>query len=973
MFFSAPLYFGRLIHVVSFVVGVAAACASSNIARAQPRLDPDRFNQPILAGASRDSYPYSFIGPDGKFQGFAVEVLDAVGRVMEMNIVRVGAPGNEIQNRFIAGEFDLMQVYGHVREREAIADFTVPILELKGSLFVRSDDKRFDEVADLEGSEIVIVGKLSVGEIFIRDVLPGARVVYESSVEDGLRRVALGRSDAVFSSRLSALSIIERDQIKNIRPLGGPLDGYDVRHCFAVHKGDAALLARLNEGLAILHQTGEFDRIYRRWFGRFAPTVFTREQVVTYAASALALGCLAAIWGLLRQRSLRKRIAGQAEELAESEAILAEAQQIAHVGHWHFDIESRKVRCSAEALRILERDKTQGPPSYFRVITMIEESERAGAHRTLREALSAGSPCDMVLTLHPREGIRKFIHANTRSVRDADGKIVGLFGTIQDITRQKTTEEDLRTREQLLLALYDNVPSAMGVVEARNNTFRFISANPGTARLLGLPPTEPLGDRMLAQLPLPPSAIDFWTTWFRRGHDRTDITKTEQYFEGSRRHYAMTLVPLGAAPAEHRQLCFLVEDITERIQMDTEIAQGRKLRAVGELVGGIAHEFNNLLTPILLKTELLATEWREDPRLLEELRTITRAGQRGADLTKRLLAFGRRSEPRYEEVRMQALVQANFDLLRPTFDRRIRLESDVPERLSPLYLNPSDVHQIVLNLLLNARDTLTEKLDRARPDAYVARIRVEAAEFGANALEPTSWESGHQAVGWICLTVRDNGMGMPREVLERIFEPFYTTKEVGKGTGLGLATVWHLVTRLGGKINVTSTPGDGSVFNVWLPVFRGESAAVAAAIPSSQTDSRPCMRILLVEDDDLVAQTVSTALRRQKHHVTHFAHGTDAWAHISAHPNAYDLTVLDLDLPGLSGLEIVRRVRSGRFTGKILVASGRLADAELDELKRLKVDGILEKPFTPQTLHLAVQGSINGDIAASAGRFAHRN
>src|SRR6185295_938862 len=156
------------------------------------------------------------------------------------------------------------------------------------------------------------------GEIFIRQHLENARIIHVSSIEEGLRLVASGRYDAIFSSRLSALSVIERDRIRNIKALGPPLSGYDVRHCIAVHKGDAALLARLNEGLEILHRTGEFDQIYRRWFGRFNSPVFTREQVVTYAATALALGLLAAIWGLLRQRALRKRIAGQAQDLAEN-------------------------------------------------------------------------------------------------------------------------------------------------------------------------------------------------------------------------------------------------------------------------------------------------------------------------------------------------------------------------------------------------------------------------------------------------------------------------------------------------------------------------------------------------------------------------------------------------------------------------------------------------------------------------------
>jgi two-component system, cell cycle sensor histidine kinase and response regulator CckA len=918
-----------------------------------------RLSGTLRVGAAMDSYPYSFLAADGTLTGYSVEVLDAVARHMNLKIERAVATGQEVSARFTAGEYDFLQVYGRVPEREAIADFTIPFLELQGALFVRTRDKGIDAIENLNGREVIVVGVGSVGERFIEQKLNGARAIHVRSVEDGVRLLAAGRHDAMFLSKLSMLSVLEQKKIRSIRLLAS-VDGYDVRHCLAVHKGDAELLARLNEGLALLHRSGELNQIYQRWFGQLDGPVFTREEVIRYVATALAVGLLAAVYGLLRQRALRKRISGQARELAESQSILAEAQQIAHVGHWHFYVHNRKVHCSEEALRIFGRDLEQGPPSYYRVLAMIDKADRRAAHRTLTGALRKGTICDMVLTLHLRGGVRKFVHANVRTVGDQTGAVTELFGTIQDITRQKTTDEDLRTREQLLRALYDNVPSAMGVVEAAGDSFRFISANPGTARILGLSQFSALAGRVLAELPLPPAVLEFWNGWFRRAHEGA-VLRTEQQLESTRRHYAIALVPLGRAQGGAEQLCFLVEDVTDRIQMDAEIAQGRKLRAVGELVGGIAHEFNNLLTPILLKTDLLAAERRADPGLLEELGTIKRAGQRGADLTKRLLAFGRRTESRFEEVRIHAIVQANFELLRPTIDRRIQLEATVSEKIPPLFLSPSDVHQIVLNLLLNARDTLVEKLDRAAAGDFVARISVEAAEFGADAHEPASWETARRPRGWVRLTVRDNGMGMPRAVLERIFEPFYTTKEVGKGTGLGLATAWRLVNNLGGKVSVESSPGSGSVFEVWLPIF-GADAAQEAPRPVTPDTGNAVLKILLIEDDELVAKTVSASLRQKKHHVVRYAHGTAAWEHITAHEEEYDLFVIDLDLPGMSGLEILRRLRAQKSRAKILVASGRLEESQLRELQQLKADGVLEKPFTAATLHLAVQGCLRGDI-----------
>jgi signal transduction histidine kinase len=224
------------------------------------------------------------------------------------------------------------------------------------------------------------------------------------------------------------------------------------------------------------------------------------------------------------------------------------------------------------------------------------------------------------------------------------------------------------------------------------------------------------------------------------------------------------------------------------------------------MVGGIAHEFNNLLTPIVLKVEMLREERESDTGLRRELEVISGAADRAATLTRRLLTFGRKGEQEPVEVRLADVVAANVDLIRPTCDARVELVVEVPPNLPSLVQNPADLHQIILNLMLNARDALHDKL-QGHGDGP-ARLTL--------AVEPIGSGNGHGPSGQR-IVVGDTGVGMPREVLERIFEPFFTTKEVGRGTGLGLATVWHLVQTCGGRVDVESTPGFGTTFRVDLP------------------------------------------------------------------------------------------------------------------------------------------------------------
>lgn len=917
-------------------------------------------------GSAVDSYPKSFATPSGKSEGFVVELLDAVAAVMDLKIERVKGTSDELHRRFQNGDFDLLETYSPGPGREMFSDFSEHYLLLHGAIFVRRDNPKMRALTDLNDAAVLLGTRASVAEQLLRDhhLVPRS-ITYCRSPEEAIHLLNTQKYDAVFASRLTALSIIERDKLKNIRALGDPLVGYEIHQCFAVHKGDEALLGRLNEGLAVVHRTGQFDEIYRRWFGRFDPPTLTRDQMLRYVAPVLGGALILAILGLFYQRALRRRLSGQTARLEESEALLGEAQRIAHVGHWRYSTAKRSLSCSAEMLRILEREGQKTPVTYARILAMVRKSERVAAHRSARQAMLQGSGGETTVTIYPRAGLRKVVQVRFQVVRSPSGTIIQLVGTIQDITQSKLFEDDLRTREQLLRALYDNVPSALGVVEAMEDSFQFISANPGTAKLLGLDGQTPVAGQRLSQLPLPPDVATFWLQWFRRGIAQKKILKAEPELKESKRHLSLTLVPLGLGPAGHAQLCYLAEDVSERKQIDAEIAQGRRLRAIGELVGGIAHEFNNLLTPILLKTELLRSEWRAEFRLTEELRTISRAAERGADLTKRLLAFGRPSEAHPEELKLRAIVQANFDLLLPTIDRRIQLVNGVSDALPHLFLNVNDLHQIVLNLLLNARDTLVEKLNQSPPDSWRASIRLEATRVDPRHSENLSVEKNEEPNGWLCLVARDNGMGMPQAVLERIFEPFYTTKGVGKGTGLGLATVWHLATRMGGKVMVQSQLGEGSAFEVWLPIFAVPRALPPVAVDRTMDPTRHIVRICLVEDDDLVAQTVSSALRRQEHRVAHFRHGDEAWRHLTTHLSDYDLLLLDLDLPGINGVDLARRARAAQFPGKILVASGRLTESEARELERIGIDSHIEKPFSPPKLNQAVQNCMSSRKSVS--------
>lgn len=782
--------------------------------------------EPLIVGATNDSYSNSFINARGQLDGFSVDLLDAVARVMNLKIKRTVLSSKELHERFHQGEYDMLQAYSESASRVQFTDFSVPYLTLQGAVFVRRRNNPVHKFQDLQGRVFAIVGAASVAEDFLRNHNLKCRVIYSSSFTDALRLVERGEADATFGSRLTVLTLIERERLDNIVELSGESTDVELRHCFAVHKGDSILLARLNEGLAVLHRTGEFDRIYRKWFGRFDPPVFTSQQVVKYAAGALGIAFLLALWGLLRQRALRKRVAGQAGELAE--------------------------------------------------------------------------------------------------------------------------------KEELLRALYENIPVAMCVIEAAPTGHRLITLNPRAGQLFDLPIESALG-RPLDELRLSPEWSAVLVDTLLRWPKDNKILHEERTLSAPRRIIVLTLVPLAPGANGAARVCVLTEDITERRRFDEELAQTRKLRAVGELVGGIAHEFNNLLTPIMLKTSELQVDRAHDGKLQQDVNVIARAVQRAAELTRRLLTFGRKTETRSESVGLAAVVMGAFDLLRPTMDRRIVWENAVSPDLPPLFFNATDLNQILVNLLLNARDTLEDKLAAHPPASWSPHIRVEALHLPPEAAQLSRRQNvDRQPIGWQRLSVRDNGLGITAAARERIFEPFYTTKAVGRGTGLGLATVWHLTTQAGGRVEVESTPGEGTVFHVLLPMWPVPKTIVKAPVLSGTTGVNVA-RVLVVEDEELVALTIVAALKRSGHHVHHIADGLDGWEHLAPNPSAYDLLMLDVNLPGIDGIEFARRARGANYPGRILISSGRLTAPQLQAIGQLHVDRVLPKPFNLEEFQTAVR------------------
>jgi signal transduction histidine kinase/ActR/RegA family two-component response regulator len=402
------------------------------------------------------------------------------------------------------------------------------------------------------------------------------------------------------------------------------------------------------------------------------------------------------------------------------------------------------------------------------------------------------------------------------------------------------------------------------------------------------------------------------------------------------------------------QGCFVAgRDVTEKRQMEAELRQSQKMEAVGRLTGGIAHDFNNLLAVIVGNMQLLARSLRESPRLLRQADTAMKAALRGGELTRRLLAFARQQvlEPRVVDV--NTLIGGMYELLRRSLTGDIEIRQALDRHTWSTRVDPSQLENAVLNLVINARD--------AMPSGGVITITTHNVTIGADesARQLAQGEEGLQPGEYAVLEVSDTGAGMSAEILKRVFEPFFTTKDVGKGSGLGLAMVYGFVRQSGGHATITSSPGAGTVARLFFPRthaavdYTGDDVSVALDLPHGRET------LLVVEGNAEVRSTAVDILGSLGYRLLEASNGFQALEQFMQHPQIA-LVFCDVMLPGgLPGTSLIAKLQERRPGLKVLMTS---AFSESTILHRGLLDGTIEmlsKPYQLEDLARRVRAILD--------------
>ena len=534
-----------------------------------------------------------------------------------------------------------------------------------------------------------------------------------------------------------------------------------------------------------------------------------------------------------------------------------------------------------------------------------------------------------------RDGRPITVRLTGRAEGSADREIAYSETVVEDITERRKAEEALAERERRFRALIENSTDAIAMFAPDG---RITYASPATASVLGYDSAE-FEARNAFDLIHPEDLARIRPDLIKglRGSERKVALEARvRHRDGSWRLCEGMFTNLlrdpavGAVVANYR-------DVTERRGLEQQLRQAQKMEAVGRLAGGVAHDFNNVLTAIFGYADLVLEEMPADSPARQDLEEIRKAAQRASALTRQLLAFSRQQVLEPVVLSMNDLAQDIDNMVHRLVGEDVELRLSLSADVGNVRADPGQLTQVIMNLAVNARDAMP-----AGGKLLIETANADLAEQYAELHQPVI--PGH----YVMLAVSDTGTGMDAETRARIFEPFFTTKERGKGTGLGLSTVYGIVKQSGGYIWVYSEPGRGTTFKVYLP--RVDAPAQPVAAPREAGTVAGVETILLAEDDEMLRPLAKGLLEKLGYTVLEAENATQALARAGAHTGPIQLLVADVVMPGASGRELARRLADARPDTRVLYVSGYTDDAIVHHGMLEPGLNFLQKPFTPAAL-----------------------
>ena len=927
--------------------------------RAEQPKSPASGGGAVFAGitvADDVSYaPFAFIDANGEPAGITIDIWklwsNKTGIAVEFRLMQWDEVLDSVRN----GRMDAVGGIFTTPERQQYLGFSQPYLTLTTSLFFHKQISGIRGLEDLQGFTVGVVNGDS-GEELVRSRYPQAQLLKYPHAAALVEAAVQGKVKVfVVDRKIGRFYLARFDQDGVIREANRPVATNEMSA--AVRKGNASLLAAIDAGFARITPE-EIDRIEATWGGKQQRSIFSRDEYRLYGILALVVLAVVVVWNVQLRRAVNRSLA---EVEQRNRALQESERRFTQI----FDSAPIPMAFAAE---IDGFEGTTWNEAWYRTFGYPREQADGHSGTDIGLWIIPDDRRRAVELAQEQDGVSGFetqLSCYNGSVRTCSlyARFIGTRGNrllmfiYIDITEKKKAEEELLVSESYNKVLFHDSRIPLAVIDPQTGTF--IDANQAAVRLYGLAHRRELLGREPKDMSPPTQEGGRASTWLARELMQRVVNEGALVFEWRHHRPDGTLwdaeIHMMLFSHRDRQLLQLsLEDISgrkeaelEREKLQAQLMQSQKMESVGRLAGGVAHDFNNMLSVIVGHAELVLRKTDPHLPLYDNLQSILDASQRSADLTRQLLTFARKQTVTPKVLNLNQTVEGMLKMVRRLIGEDIKLIWLPGEKTGNINMDPTQIDQLLVNLCVNARDAVGEN----------GRITIETDAVVLDS-DFCDEQAECRPGNYMLLSVSDNGTGIAPDLLPHLFEPFFTTKGLGKGTGLGLATVYGIVKQNDGLIQVESEIGSGTCFYVYLPTFRGREAralefhALPAPDPGTET-------ILLVEDETMILDIGTIMLESLGYDVLAASTPGEALGLAREHVGEIHLLMTDVIMPEMNGRDLARQLLSLYPNLKRLFMSGYTADVIAHHGVLDEGVHFLQKPFTLESLTFKVREALD--------------
>lgn len=630
---------------------------------------------------------------------------------------------------------------------------------------------------------------------------------------------------------------------------------------------------------------------------------------------------------------------------------LKEAKQLARIGSWWWNVHTGEVDWSDEVFKIFRLDRHTFTPQIDSILALSPWPEDQKRDRELiQKAIESRAPGSYEQRFLRPDGSVGYYQSTFRGIYEGDD-LVAMRGTVQDITERKQAEAERQRNAENLRVTLDSIGDAVIATDVDGCVVRM---NPVAEKLTGWPIADATGQPLSEVFRIvnlySRETVDNPVEKVLRTNGVVGLANHTVLIsrEGVEHQIADSGAPIRAEDGETVGVVLVFRDVTNEYALQERLRQSEKMEAIGQLAGGVAHDFNNVLTGIMGSAELLADHIEDSEDARELVSIIVRSSEQAAELTGQLLSFARKEPARMIQFDVHDVLGDALGILRRTVGPHVTIETKLDAEQSMVEGDPMQLQSSFINLGINAAQSMP---NGGRLTVHTHPVTLSAAECEVSPFDVTEGR-------YVAIEVSDTGHGIPPDVLERIFEPFFTTKGPQKGTGLGLAAVYGAVHCAGGSITATSEVDQGTTFRVLLPLLESVRAAKADD-PEVDVVATPAKgHILVVDDEPMVRATAETMLRRYGYEVELATDGRDAVERFRDHHHEIDLVLLDMIMPEMGGRECFEQLKTIDPGVKVILCSGFNHPHDVEMMSKAGLVARIDKPFRRETLRRTIEKAL---------------